>query len=133
MSRMNTRGLLFIGAGGALLVASASYAIIEISSLRAKVFAQQEREAELVLQLETETRAGAELQEKLVTQRVVLPASMSVTGKIMTRVNSTPIVSLPKLQEGDRPGRAYREQIRVQEEIMRRVHDPRKTGADGMR
>ena len=132
---MNTRGLLFIGAGGALLAASVCYAISEISTLRAKVFAQQEREAELVLQLETETQARAELQEKLVTQNLVRPALMSVPGKSMTRHYSTPtsIISVPELQEADRPGRAYREQIRQQEEIMRKVHDPRKTGADGMR
>jgi hypothetical protein len=113
---MNSRRLLLIGAGVSLLVAAICYSVNEINSLRARVNVQQEREAELVVKLQTEARSSAELRATLLTERLVR--------------SRTPSIPTVPARRGDYPGRAYRDQIREREELMRRLHDPQKSGVD---
>ena len=128
---MNPRSVLLIGAGAALLVAVIIYTIVETRSLQARVFALHEREAELKAKLEKQVRANEQLREdfgKRGNDARIHPNALSIRLS-SPYVIKTPVRDTRSLRD-DRPGRAYLEQIRAQEAIMRRVQQPGRIEVD---
>ena len=124
---MNTRRLLFIGSSAALFLAAISYAFVELRFLRSQFFVHAKREAELTSKLEAEVRANGELRKRLAARQVVTAVPMASTVRQSPRIFSTSSPAPPRW-DANQPGRAYRDQLRAQEEIMRRLHEPGKSG-----
>ena len=78
---METRRSIVMGSGVALLFAWIVYSVSEISSLRAGVIPLQQRESDLVVKMEMDTRTRGQVQEHLSRNNCSIRSPSGLNGR----------------------------------------------------